>query len=163
MAASDRSRLDSRKRAATAAAAAATLIVSLLLASNATASTAQRPPRPAFFTFETDEFWLNLHHFLYVLGRAEAKLPDATNPAVAGAQPDAERGFRTLTRDEQQVWTAAVRSYASGLSPLSNLDRVMVQVTRELANLDDVPALLGSGTRDEALAAVVERAAAVSR
>ena len=29
--------------------------------------------QPTFFTFETDEFWLNLHHFLYVLGQAEAK------------------------------------------------------------------------------------------
>ena len=29
------------------------------------------------FRFEADGFWLNLHHFLYVLGRARAKMPDS--------------------------------------------------------------------------------------
>ena len=37
------------------------------------------------FRFESDGFWLNLHHFLYVLGRAEAKIADAKREAVAGA------------------------------------------------------------------------------
>ena len=30
------------------------------------------------FRFETDEFWLNLHKFLYVLGRAQNKAADAS-------------------------------------------------------------------------------------
>ena len=39
------------------------------------------------FRFETDGFWLNLHHYLYVLGRAEAELPDSRREAVRlGAQ-----------------------------------------------------------------------------
>lgn len=31
--------------------------------------------------FESDGFWLNLHHYLYVLGRVEAKMPDVTRAA----------------------------------------------------------------------------------
>ena len=31
------------------------------------------PSSPGIIKFYTDDFWLNLHHFLYVLGRAEAK------------------------------------------------------------------------------------------
>src|SRR5918999_1142822 len=37
------------------------------------------------FRFEMDGFWLNLHHFLYVLGRVEAKMPDIKREAVADA------------------------------------------------------------------------------
>ena len=34
--------------------------------------TARDKPGNSIFVFHTDEFWLNLHHFLYVLGRDEA-------------------------------------------------------------------------------------------
>lgn len=44
------------------------------------------------FRFETDGFWLNLHHFLYVLGRVEAKMPDIRREAVAGAPTDQAAG-----------------------------------------------------------------------
>jgi hypothetical protein len=118
--------------------------------------------QPVFFTFDTDEFWLNLHHFLYVLGRAEAKLPDAANPAVAGAQPDVERGFRSLTQEEQQAWTTATRTYAAGLSLRSNLDPVMVQATRALADVGEAPTLSGAKL-DADLASTLERAAPVYR
>ena len=42
------------------------------------------------FRFESDELWLNLHQFLYVLGRAEAGMADAKRDAVSGAPADAE-------------------------------------------------------------------------
>src|SRR4029077_21223165 len=100
--------------------------------------------------------------FLYVLGRTEAKLPEMTNEAVAGAVPDAERGVRSLTGDEQRVWAAAVHSYATGLGLRSNLDRVMVQVTRAIADVDDAPALSGT-TLDPELVATLERAAPIYR
>jgi hypothetical protein len=123
---------------------------------------AQAPAVSPLFTFETDEFWLNLHHFLYVLGMVEAKVPDATNPAMAGAAPDAERGIRTLNRDEQAIWADAVHSYATGLSLRSNLDRAMVTVTRALADVDDAPSL--SATRlDPAIMTTLERAAPIYR
>ena len=37
------------------------------------------------FRLQADGFWLNLHHFLYVLGRAEAQMPDRQRRAVAAA------------------------------------------------------------------------------
>jgi len=114
------------------------------------------------FTFETDEFWLNLHHFLYVLGMVEAKVPDATNPAMAGAAPDAERGLRTLNNEDRAAWIAAVHSYATGLSLRSNLDRAMVTVTRALADVDDAPSLSGT-MLDPAVVATLERAAPIYR
>src|ERR1041384_259689 len=49
------------------------------------------------FIFHDDEFWLNLHHFLYVLGRAENKTRDSARPAVSGAPADEQRGFAALT------------------------------------------------------------------
>src|SRR5262249_53343050 len=116
--------------------------------------------RPAFFTFETDEFWLNLHHFLYVLGRAEAKTPDSTEAAVAGAPREAERGLKGLTPDEQMTWAGAVSAYATGLSLRSNLEAPMTSVTRALAGIGDRPDLTGISL-DPAVAAVLQRAAPI--
>src|SRR5215475_5418029 len=96
---------------------------------------AKQSVAPRFFTFETDEFWLNLHHFLYVLGRAEAKTPDSTEAAVAGAPREAMRGLQGLSRDEQMTWAGVVTAYAAGLSLKSNLDAPMTSVTRALAGI----------------------------
>ena len=83
------------------------------------------PPRPEprqapqgrpVFEFETDEFWLNLHHFLYVLGRAEGKAKDATREAVVRAPEDAAQGLARLSEEERAAWNAAVHAYASGPS-----------------------------------------------
>jgi hypothetical protein len=52
-----------RARAAIAAVAVATLILSLA---------AQAADRPTF-DLRTDEFWLNLHKFLYVLGQSQGR------------------------------------------------------------------------------------------
>ena len=48
---------------------------------------AQSTTSPPIFRITTDEFWLNLHHFLYVLGRAEARTNDSTRDAVAVHHP----------------------------------------------------------------------------
>ena len=37
------------------------------------------------FIFHADEFWLNLHHFLYVLGRSANKTRDSSREAVVHA------------------------------------------------------------------------------
>src|ERR1041385_2662647 len=68
------------------------------------------------FIFHDDEFWLNLHHFLYVLGRAENKTRDSARPAVSGAPADEQRGFAALTAKEQEMWKEAVQQYAAGVS-----------------------------------------------
>jgi len=118
-------------------------------------------PEP-LFTFETDEFWLNLHHFLYVLGRAEAKLSDATEPSVAGAPADAARGLRGLAPEERAAWSAAVHSYAAGLSQKGTLEEPLPSITRTLAVLDDAPSVAGV-LLDGALIATLERAAPIYR
>lgn len=60
------------------------------------------PPTGAnpWFAIHTDDFWLNLHHYLYVLGRAHAGTPDARQPAVAGALEDERQGLATVADEE---------------------------------------------------------------
>ena len=67
-----------------------------------------RPAAAApIFRFDTGGLWLNLHHFLYVLGRAEAKTPDASRAAVAGAPAEAARAAERMTPEERARWAAA--------------------------------------------------------
>jgi hypothetical protein len=115
------------------------------------------------FRFETDGFWLNLHHYLYVLGRVEAKMPDIRRDAVAGAPADQAEGLRVLSEAEQQVWREAVSFYATGLSRLDTVfDAGLVEVTNQLKRaISDRPA--AAATVDPALAAVLDRAAPVYR
>src|SRR2546430_15460556 len=95
-------------------------------------------PSSRIFNFHTDEFWLNLHHFLYVLGRAEAKMSDVSRDAVKDAPADAERGLATLTADERQRWHDAVMFYATGLSRKDAVfDGPLPAITNALADGDD--------------------------
>ena len=136
--------------------------------SAASAAGVQSPPAAAaalpsrLFTFETDEFWLNLHHFLYVLGRAEAKLADANEPSVARAPKEAERGMQSLTPGERTQWSAAVRAYAAGPSQKAALDESLVTIVHALGDLDDAPTVAGAGL-DAALVETLERAAPIYR
>ena len=91
------------------------LCSSLLSRCRAASASAQAAP---IFRFETDGFWLNLHHFLYVLGRVEAKMPDIKREAVAGAPADEAEGLKTLSDADRQAWREAVSVYANGLSKL---------------------------------------------
>ena len=59
-----------------------TSLLAIVLAACAVVPASQKKP---IFIFQTDEFWLNLHHFLYVLGRAQNKTSDASREAVIGA------------------------------------------------------------------------------
>ncbi len=89
-----------------------------VLATEASApATAEGP----IFRFHTDSFWLNLHHFLYVLGRAEAGMRDAERRAVAGAPGDQERGLETASPQEREIWRSAVSTYAQGPSQLDSV------------------------------------------
>src|ERR1044071_928512 len=75
-----------------------------------------RAPVNSIFIFHTDEFWLNLHHFLYVLGRAQNKTTDASREAVVGAPADQEKGLAGLSATERNVWNEVVSAYAATLS-----------------------------------------------
>ena len=119
-------------------------------------------PAPVF-RFETDGFWLNLHHFLYVLGRVEAKMPDVTREAVAGAPADEAAGLALLTDVERQTWRDAVSSYANGLSKLDMVrDKALFDATNAVRRAPadrDAKAL----TIDPASAAALDRAAPIYR
>src|SRR5688572_13996496 len=108
------------------------------------------------FRFETDGFWLNLHHFLYVLGRVEAKMPDVKREAVAGAPADEAEGLEALTEAERAQWRAAVSAYASSFSKHDLVfDReayTTTNVLRRSAEKDDVSTLKIDGAVAAALA-----------
>ncbi len=96
------------------------------------------------FRFETDEFWLNLHHFLYVLGRAANQSPDAGRAAVSGAPADASRGLGRLTSKERVHWQDAVRAYAAGLSRKDAVfDAPLPAITTALSRLGDARSIAG--------------------
>jgi hypothetical protein len=114
-------------------------------------------PAPApIFRFETDGLWLNLHHSLYVLGRAEAGLPDAGRRAVVGAPQEAERGLAGLSPEDKALWREAVGIYVAGASRLDAVfDEELVTATRALVGAESLD---GAGL-DPAWAAALERAA----
>jgi hypothetical protein len=113
------------------------------------------------FVFHTNEFWLNLHHFLYVLGRAENKEQNALGKAVANAPKDQERGLATLKAKEKTAWREAVSAYASGPSKKDLVfDDPMPATTAALASAADSKSLVGVKV-DSAIAAALEKAAPV--
>jgi len=125
----------------------------------------QQTQQTTIVKFHTDDFWLNLHHFLYVLGRAEAKFPDSQLDGVNEAPPDQERGLASLSVDEQKIWRDAVSAYASGLSRRDLVSsRELVTLTGALANLADGAKLeTASAAIDATSAGILNRAAPIYR
>ena len=115
------------------------------------------------FRFETDAFWLNLHHYLYVLGRAEAKTPDSRREAVAGAPADQAEGLKTLTEAEQQTWREAVTAYSTTWSRKDAVfDADLVALANQLKRASaEQPA--SALKIDPAAAAALDRAAPLYR
>lgn len=135
----------------------------LQTASSDAVSIARTKPRDSrgdtIFVFHTDEFWLNLHHFLYVLGRAENKERDAAREAVSGAPADQERGLAKLSAKDRQIWRAAVTAYAAGMSKKDLVfDDPLPALTTALARAVDAKSLTGSEV-DPAIASILERVA----
>jgi hypothetical protein len=120
-------------------------------------------PSSTIFRFESDELWLNLHQFLYVLGRAEAGMADAKRDAVSGAPADAERGLASLSEDERRVWREAVSAYARGLSRKDAVfDDPLPALAGALASAHDAARLTGIDA-DAATIALLERVAPIYR
>jgi len=123
------------------------------------------PARQAapIFVMHTDEFWLNLHHFLYVLGRAEAKAPDASRAAVAHAPEDEAQGLERASPSERAVWRKAVTAYAADLSKRDLVfDAELPELTLALAEAGEasrIPRLFSDSTLQGAL----QRAAPIYR
>ena len=111
------------------------------------------------FVFD-DPFWLNLHQFLYVLGRAEADTPDSRRRAVAAAPDDQAEGLGALDEGEQRAWRAAVATYAKGPSRRDVVfDGDMVSLGRTLIAAGDRMAL-DSKDIDPPIVDALRRAAA---
>src|SRR6185295_3938526 len=122
-----------------------------------------RDTRGGLFVFHTDEFWLNLHHFLYVLGRAQNKERDTAREAVIGAPDDQARGLEKLSAKDQKVWGEVVASYAAGLSKKDIVfDDPLPALTNALARAEDTKSLKGSEI-DPGIATTLERVAPIYR
>jgi hypothetical protein len=112
------------------------------------------------FAFHSN-FWLNLHHFLYVTARAHKGL-DARRPAVTSALADTA-GFGALRESDRKEWEAAVAYYDSAMASRDVLfDSDMVTINNRLASADSATSLRDSGL-DASLIAALERAAPVYR
>lgn len=123
----------------------------------------KRTPRTPIFVFQTDEFWLNLHHFLYVLGRAQNKESDSTRAAVAGAPADEALGFKKLNTSEQKLWREIVDEYAKGVSKKDIVfDKPLPEITSALARVAG-SSLLTTAEIDAPFAANLQRAAPIYR
>ena len=106
-------------------------------------STAASVAQSKIFQFE-NRAWVNLHHFLYVLGRATAGTPDAKRAAVASAPQDAATA--PLDDDERRIWDGAIAHYIAGLSTLDLVfDDAAIAATNAIARTDDASALTAAG------------------
>lgn len=126
-------------------------------------SSAQVAAAPSIFKLETENFWLNLHHLLYVLGRAEAGEKDAARGAVAQAPIEAARILKSLTDEERRAWSTAVTNYALTLSlkdPVT--DDCLINLGQALAALDDTESL-SKVEIDPAVRQTLESVAAIYR
>jgi hypothetical protein len=119
--------------------------------------------RASIFIFHTDEFWLNLHHFLYVLARAQNKERDASREAVSNAPSDAQQGLTKLSEKERAVWRDVVNWYAAGPAKKDVVfDDPLPDITIALARAGDEKSLAGSNV-DSTFVATLERAAPIYR
>jgi hypothetical protein len=119
------------------------------------------PAPPSPFTFRIG-FWNNLHHFLYVLGRARTGTPDSRRAAVVKAPADVE-GLAARSEDERAAWDEAIHYYAGGLSTKDAVfDAELFEVTRKLAAAPDDADPMALGLPSE-LAATLRLAAPVYR
>src|SRR6476619_555967 len=115
------------------------------------------------FIFHTDEFWLNLHHFLYVLARANNKERDASREAVTGAPADQERGLAKLNAREQQTWRTAIAWYAAGPAKKDIVfDDPLPTITNALVSTGDAKSLSASKV-DPAFVTILESVGPIYR
>jgi len=115
------------------------------------------------FVFHTDEFWLNLHHFLYVLARANNKERDASREAVSGAPADQERGLAKLNPNEQEAWRKAIAWYAAGPAKKDIVfDDPLPTITNALVSAVDAKSLSGSKV-DPAFVTILESVGPIYR
>lgn len=107
-------------------------------------------------------FWVNLHHFLYVLGRSANGEADAARSAVAGAPGDTA-GFGALSPADKATWYDAVRFYQDGHSRRDAIfNDTLTRTTATLARAAD-RADLDALSLDADLVRTLERVAPIYR
>jgi hypothetical protein len=143
---------------------AALLLLVLLIQPPARAAvTSPKPTAPRIFVFHADEFWLNLHHFLYVLGRAQNKTRDSSREAVVHAPEDQGQGLAKLKPAEQTIWQEAVAAYANTLSKSDLVfDDSLAEITNALVTAGHKKSLADSGI-DPAVVDALTKAAPIYR
>jgi hypothetical protein len=106
-------------------------------------------------------FWVNLHHFLYVTSRARRGL-DADRPTVTQSLVDTV-GVGSLSAAQRRDWDQALEYYGQALAERDILfDSVMVEVTVRLSHVAG-STLPSSAALDSAHASALTRAAAAYR
>ena len=107
-------------------------------------------------------FWVNLHHFLYVTSRARRGL-DATRTAVTNALADTA-GFGVLTRQARTGWQAAVDHYAKTIAERDVVfDSTLGVAAASLSRLTSDQSPRGVAGVDSAMAHALEQAAPAYR
>lgn len=115
------------------------------------------------FIFHNDEFWLNLHHFLHALGRAQNKTPDSAREGIVAAVTDQDQEWLRLSEYEQASWRAAVTMYATTLSKKDLVfDDALPGITNALARAGDAPTL-NAAAIDTSVASALLNAAPIYR
>jgi hypothetical protein len=105
----------------------------------------ERETPPPVFEFHSG-FWINLHHFLYLQGRARQFAREsaaAGSPAPAQPLPQSV-ALDGLSADQQRAWNAAVDAYAADWSSRDlqlNID--MTVVNNRLSELENCGELSG--------------------
>jgi hypothetical protein len=142
---------------------ARTLVSAALLSTVAGSAAPQPTARNAesqLFAMQSN-FWVNLHHFLYVSARARRGL-DAGRPAVTSALGDTT-GFGALSASLRQEWEQALEYYAAALADRDVLfDSTLVRVNVRLSHVD-ANASPDAAALDTAHARALRRAASAYR
>lgn len=138
-----------------------TIALCSMIACTTASQTSSRPSGDrALFAMQSN-FWVNLHHFLYVTARARRGL-DATRPAVTAALSDTT-GFGALPASKRAEWEAALDYYTRAVAERDILfDSSLVVVNVALSHSTD-SASLGAVGLDAELTAALERAATAYR
>jgi hypothetical protein len=140
------------------------VLASLLCCAAAGSTTSQpatkpKPQRPHLFAMQSN-FWVNLHHFLYVTARARRGL-DASRPAVTSALADTV-GFGALPTALRADWDTALAYYTRTIAERDILfDSALVVVNVALSQVASDS--LGPAALDPDLARALERAAPTYR
>ena len=137
----------------------------LVAAGSASAQSSPGPPGTSagkpLFTFRS-ALWVNLHHFLYVLGRARNDTRDSRRAAVVNAPADTH-GFESLRVKDRAIWERAIAYYQKDVSTMDAIfDRDLIAIANALAAAEDASSLAGIKVPAD-MRTVLEEAAPVYR